>query len=88
MVNPSVNVSVKEFRPFYIGGEVDSPGSYPYQPGLTLERAIALAGGLSERASTRRMFVVKAGSSDGQKKITLAEPVGPGDTITIQEGFF
>jgi len=88
MVNPSVNVSVKEFRPFYIGGEVDSPGSYPYQPGLTLERAIALAGGLSERASTRRMFVVKAGSSDGQKKITLGEPVGPGDTITIQEGFF
>ena len=88
LVNPSVNVSVKTFRPFFIGGEVRAPGSYPYQPGLTLDKAIALAGGLSERASTRRMFIVKAGSSAGQRKIQLNEAVGPGDTITIQEGFF
>ena len=87
LVNPSVNVSVKQFRPFFIGGEVRSPGSYPYQPGLTLDKAIALAGGLSDRASTRRIYVVRLGGSD-QQKIGLNEPVGPGDTITIQEGFF
>lgn len=88
LVNPSVNVSVKEFRPFFIGGEVSSPGSYPYQPGLTLDKAIALAGGLTDRASTRRMFVVRAGTSGRQIKLSLADSVGPGDTVTIQEGFF
>ncbi len=88
LVNPSVNVSVTKFRPFYIGGEVRSPGSYPYQPGLTLERAIALAGGLSDRASERRMFVARAGSDSSQQKISLGDAVGPGDTITVQEGFF
>ena len=46
LVNPSVNVSVVGFRSFFINGEVRSPGSYPYQPGLTLNKAIALAGGL------------------------------------------
>ena len=88
LVNPSVNVSVTQFRPFYIGGEVRSPGSYPYQPGLTLERAIALAGGLSDRASERRMYVARANSDSSQEKISLGDVVGPGDTITIQEGFF
>ncbi len=88
LVNPSVNVSVKGFRPFFIGGEVRSPGSYPYQPGLTLDKAIALAGGLTDRASTRRMFVVRAGAAGSQEKLSLADPVGPGDTVTIQEGFF
>lgn len=88
LVNPSVNVSVKKFRPFFIGGEVRSPGSYSYQPGLTLDKAIALAGGLTDRASNRRMFVVRAGSDGSQAKLSLADPVGPGDTVTIQEGFF
>lgn len=88
LVNPSVNVSVKDFRPFFIGGEVRSPGSYPYQPGLTLDKAIALAGGLTDRASTRRMFVVRAGAEGRQAKLSLADAVGPGDTVTIQEGFF
>lgn len=89
LVNPSVNVSVIEFRPFFIGGEVRSPGSYPFQPGLTLDKAIALAGGLTDRASTRRMFVVKQGgdASDPQK-VSLGAAVEPGDTISIREGFF
>ena len=89
LVNPSVNVSVKEFRPFFIGGEVRSPGSYPFQPGLTLSKAIALAGGLTDRASTRRMFVVKQGgdASDPQK-VALGAAIEPGDTISIREGFF
>ncbi len=89
LVNPSVNVSVVQFRPFFIAGEVNRPGSYPFQPGLTLDKAIALAGGLTDRASTRRMFVIKAGNkSAGESKIGLSSAVGPGDTITIREGFF
>lgn len=89
LVNPSVNVSVEQFRPFFIGGEVRNPGSYPYQPGLSLDKAVALAGGLTERASPRRIFIVRAGTSPSDLvKTTLSAPVGPGDIITIKEGFF
>ena len=63
LVNPSVNVTIESFRPFYIGGEVSRPGSYPYQLGLTVEKAIALAGGLTDRASTRKIF-----SSQGSRR--------------------
>ena len=89
LVNPSVNVSVIQFRPFFIGGEVRSPGSYPYQPGLTMDKAIALAGGLTDRASTRRMFLVKSGGdASDPDKVNLGSTVAPGDTISIREGFF
>ena len=86
LVNPSVNVTVKEYRPFYISGEVRQPGSYPYQPGLTLSKAIALAGGLTDRASSRRIFISKP---DGDEfRAGQSQPVAPGDTISIREGFF
>lgn len=86
LVNPSVNISIKQYRPFYISGEVKSPGSYPFQPGLTLNRAIALAGGLTDRASSRRIFISKP---DGEQfRAGLTQPVAPGDTISIREGFF
>lgn len=89
LVNPSVNVSVTQYRPFYINGEVRSPGKYQYQPGLTLDRAIALAGGLSDRASTRKMFVTKSdGGISDEINVSLDFRVQPGDTITIKEGFF
>ena len=88
LVNPAVNVTVTQYRAFFIGGEVRSPGSYPYQPGLTLNQAIAIAGGLTDRASQRQMFITKAKSSVGQQRSQLNAPVGPGDTVTIKEGFF
>lgn len=89
LVNPSVNITVKQFRPFFISGEVRSPGSYPYQPGLTLDKAITLAGGLTDRASSRRMYVVRAGADDTDpQRILLGAKLSPGDTISIEEGFF
>ena len=89
LVNPSVNVTVTQYRPFFINGEVRSPGGYPYQPGLTLDRAIALAGGLTDRASTRKMYVTKENaSSSEEKRVSLGFKVQPGDTISIREGFF
>ena len=89
LVNPSVNVTVTQYRPFFINGEVRSPGGYPYQPGLTLDRAIALAGGLTDRASTRKMYVTKENSSSSEeKRVSLGFKVQPGDTISIREGFF
>jgi len=89
LVNPSVNVTVTQYRPFYINGEVRNPGGYPYRPGLTLDRAIALAGGLTDRASTRKMYVTKAsGNNSDETQIRMNFKVQPGDTITIKEGFF
>lgn len=89
LVDPRVSISVLEYREFYISGEVKSPGGYKYQPGLNLRRAIALAGGLTERASTRRITVVR--DLDPERKpqrVALDEAVMPGDTINIDQGFF
>ncbi|MFC3607943.1 polysaccharide biosynthesis/export family protein [Stutzerimonas tarimensis] len=89
LMDPRVSVSIVNYREFYISGEVRSPGGYPYQPGLTLDRAIALAGGLTERASTRRISIVRGGDDSRQaEKATLNTLVRPGDAITIDQGFF
>jgi polysaccharide export outer membrane protein len=87
--DPRVSVSVISYRPFYIGGEVKSPGGYPFQPGLTLDRAIAVAGGLTERASDKRIRIVRA-ADPNRKEVTatLNTVVEPGDTINIEQGFF
>lgn len=89
LVDPRVTVSVITYREFYISGEVKKPGGYPYQPGLTLERAIALAGGLSERASTSRVTIMRGdGTSRKAQKAELETAIHPGDSITIKQGFF
>lgn len=89
LVNPSVNVTVTEFRAFFINGEVRRPGSYPYQPGLTMDKAIALAGGLTDRASQRKMYIVR-GESNNLKpvRVELSSQIAPGDIISIEQGFF
>lgn len=89
LVNPSVNVTVTGYRLYYISGEVNKPGGYPYVPGLNLEQALATAGGLTDRASKRKMYLIKGSSSDkGRKRVKLTAAIDPGDTITIEEGFF
>jgi len=89
LVNPKVTVSILEYRQFYISGEVENPDGYPFQPGLTVRRAIALAGGLTERASERRMTIIR--EIDPQKtprKVNMEDLIMPGDSITIDQGFF
>ncbi len=95
LVDPSVSVSIMEYRPFYVTGEVEKPGSYSFHPGLTVERAISIAGGFTERASKSRIYVVKdrageeiVGDSIKKEKAKLADVVRPGDVITIEQGFF
>ena len=90
LVDPRVNVTVVEYRPFYINGQVKRPGSYAWQPGLTVQKALTLAGGLTERASSRKIFIVpdKATSEDDRIRVELTETVGPGDIITVEESFF
>lgn len=89
LINPRVSVSVLEYRQFFISGEVKEPNGYPYQPGLTIRRAIALAGGMTERASERRITIIR--ENDPLKNptyVTLEDLVMPGDSVTIDQGFF
>jgi polysaccharide biosynthesis/export protein VpsN len=91
LVNPDVTVSVAEYRPFYIHGEVESPGGFSYLPGLTLRKAIALAGGFTERASRSKMFVIRDGVAHETqlgRQINLDEELSPGDIVTIEQSFF
>src|ERR1700692_4347014 len=87
--DPAVTVSIAEYRPFFLYGEVQKPGGIPYQPSLTVERAIALGGGFTERASRSKIEVVRA--SDPKHKavrVELSDPVFPGDVITVKQSFF
>jgi len=89
LVDPSVNVSVVEYRPFYINGEVKTPGGYPYQPGLTLRKAVALAGGFKERASKTKISLLSERALDGkQRQVGIDEVLNPGDIITVEQSFF
>ena len=89
LVNPDVTVSIKEYRPFYLHGEVKQPGGIPYQAGLTLEKAIALGGGFTERASKKKIMVIRAGDTDQiAKPIKLNDLVHAGDVITVPQSFF
>ncbi len=87
--NPSVNITVRKYRSFFVNGEVRSPGSYGYEPGLTLAKAVSLAGGMTDRASRRKIVLTR--EIDGEKKsyrVDLSVRIEPGDVITVQEGFF
>jgi len=88
LVSPNVHVSVEEYRPFYINGQVESPGGYPYQPGLTIQRAISLAGGFTERASKKNVFIVHEYNPKKRIRVKQHTIVNPGDIITVEESFF
>ncbi|MDJ0927263.1 MAG: polysaccharide biosynthesis/export family protein [Gammaproteobacteria bacterium] len=87
--NPRVSVEVLNYRPFYIIGEVTSPGSYPYVSGMTVVNAVAVAGGFTYRARKGRIKIVR---EQGERKIELQAEmnteVQPGDVIEIPERFF
>ncbi len=87
--NPKVTVSIVEFRPFYIVGEIQKPGAYPYTSGLNILSAIAVAGGTTYRASTSTVEIQHAGESE-MREYSLAAlvPVLPGDIIRIPQRYF
>jgi protein involved in polysaccharide export with SLBB domain len=89
LVDPVVTVSIKGYRSFYLHGEVNKPGGFSYQPGLTVQAAVALAGGFTERASRNKIEVAR--TTDGgviTMSIKPHERVEPGDIITVQQSFF
>lgn len=87
--NPRVSVEVLNYRPFYILGEVNKPGEYPYTSGLTVLNAVARAEGFTYRAKTRVFKRRSTGDRDEHaEKLTAGAPVQPGDTIRIEERSF
>jgi polysaccharide export outer membrane protein len=86
---PRVSAEVVNHRPFYILGEVNRPGEYPYAAGLTVMNAAATAGGFTYRANTRRVFIKRAEDTAEQAHpLTSATRVAPGDTLRIGERYF
>jgi polysaccharide export outer membrane protein len=89
LVNPQVTVTINEYRSYYINGQVEKPGGYAYVPGLTVRKAVSLAGGFKERASKEKIFVIRDDdSSKASKRVGQDEAVHPGDIITVEESFF
>jgi len=87
--NPRVNAEVLNYRPFYIIGEVNEPGSYPYVNGMTVINAVAVAGGFTYRARTKKLIIVRGVGENRQRiKASPDSIVYPGDVIEIAERFF
>ena len=87
--DPQVTVDVQQNRPFFILGEVRAAGQYPYVSGMTIEQAVAIAGGYSERANERRARVTRR--TDGRIDVIEAPSdyvLQPGDSVYVYERFF
>jgi len=86
---PHVAIEVESYRPFFILGEVIAPGLYPYVPNMTVETAVAIAGGFTPRAYRYDAEVSRSQSGvTARQKVPLIAPVRPGDTITVNERWF
>jgi len=88
LVDPKVSVTIIDYRQFYVNGEVKKPGGFAFKPGLTVRKAISLAGGMTERASSSKISVISEKTPDQQKPVDMNTPVHPGDILTIEQSFF
>jgi polysaccharide export outer membrane protein len=87
--DPSVAVEIEVYRPFFVLGEVTYPGQYPYVPNMTIENAIAIAGGFTPRASKDRVSITrKVEGVPARLTLPLRQPLRPGDTIEVSERWF
>ncbi len=87
--DPKVSVEVEAFRPFFVLGEVNTSGQYPFVNGMTAQTAVAIAGGFSPRGYQGGVDVTRVING---RPMTASEPLTfplrPGDTITVRERFF
>lgn len=87
--DPKVNIEVVSYRPFFILGEVKSPGQYPYASGMTVLNAIATAQGFSPRAERKVAYIRRSGAAIEESfRLTPDLRVWPGDTIRVGERYF
>src|ERR1700687_4655368 len=87
--DPSVAVEIESYRPFFILGEVAAPGQYPYVPNMSVESAVAIAGGFSPRALRDRVTLTHTDNSGSMRTVVpLGTPISPGDTVLVGERWF
>ena len=86
---PNVTVSIDSYRLYYIKGEVSRPGGYSFVDGLTVAKAVALAGGYTERASESKISLVRETGPDiPLESVGVNTAIQPGDIITVGGSFF
>jgi polysaccharide biosynthesis/export protein len=86
---PYVAVEIEAYRPFFILGEVTAPGQYPYVPGMTVESAVAIAGGFTPRAERSTVKITRNyPAGPVTTEMPLASTLKPGDTALIGERWF
>jgi polysaccharide biosynthesis/export protein len=86
---PHLAIEIESYRPFFILGEVTYPGQYPYVPNMTVETAIAIAGGFTPRAYRTDVKITRNQSGQTFRvSVPIVSAVRPGDTITIDERWF
>jgi protein involved in polysaccharide export with SLBB domain len=88
--NAHVSIEVASYRPFNVFGEVKSAGQYPFRPGLTVQDAIAMAGGFTYRANSRTAYVRRA-NANSELTVQLEGPrvpILPGDDVRVPERYF
>jgi polysaccharide export outer membrane protein len=86
---PSVAVEIEAYRPFFILGEVAAPGQYPYVPNMSVESAVAIAGGFSPRARRDRVTLTHTDASGSMRTVVpLGTAISPGDTLLVGERWF
>jgi polysaccharide biosynthesis/export protein len=87
--DPSVAVEIESYRPFFILGEVAAPGQYPYVPNMSVESAVAIAGGFSPRALRDRVTLTHTDNAGSMRAVVpLGTPISPGDTVLVGERWF
>lgn len=87
--DPDVTVQVAQYRPVFVMGEVANAGQYPYVVGLTVQQAVAIAGGFGPRAHQLNVDIVRqAGTQSITLRVDLDTQVLPGDTITVRQRLF
>ena len=88
LVDPQVSIEVLNYRPFYIIGEVNNPGSYQYVNGMNVINAVALAGGFTYRADQDDIIISRGGANGDEIAAELTTEVLPGDIVEVTERFF
>ena len=89
LLDPSVSVEIVEYRPIFVLGEVSKPGQYPYQPGMTVLTAVAVAGGFTYRAQTDDASILrKVNGHSVEGRASRRVELLPGDVVTVLERYF
>jgi polysaccharide export outer membrane protein len=89
VLNPRISIQVLNYRPFYIMGQVESPGSYPYVNGISVLEAVVIAGGFTKRAKESEMQIIRGRDASRTKQDATPDTIIlPGDVIEVPQRYF